>query len=462
MVPAQQVLNQVQKLVASGEHPRAIELLDKVVASKNDDAYLLYFLGTLYCTIGFNGTAISLLKNSLLIDPKNAEAWLNIGACYRREERKREAQTSYEAGLSFAKKNTEIHQDLLTNLIGCYINQGNPQEGEKYGRMAVSMYPDNHMAAKHLAFVLLEQGKYKEGWGFYERRIETQEFHKRDYKGAPKWGGDKISGTLVIHGEQGLGDEIMFMSCWDNVKDKADKIVIECAERLIPMFERSFGVKCYKDNESLMVENTPDAWIAMGSLPHLFRNKKEDFSGAPFLKFDEEKKQKYRDKFVKDGLPVIGIAWKGGTKGSHEVLRSVPLEMWGDILKEECKFVSLQYNDVEDHVKKDEKIVIAAASSDKKKGGREVSLISHDNDIEELNAAAAACDLVITVDQTLVHQCGAMGIECWVMCPSKPSFRYELAGDMPWYKSVRLYRQVGDSWSKVISDIARDLRCRLS
>ena len=71
-----------------------------------------------------------------------------------------------------------------------------------------------------------------------------------------------------------------------------------------------------------------------------------------------------------------------------------------------------------------------------------------------------SCDLVISVCTTIVHLCGALGVPCWVMTPRHPAWRYQNKGPMPWYKSIRLYRQPvsnQDSWIAVVERIALDL-----
>ena len=82
-------------------------------------------------------------------------------------------------------------------------------------------------------------------------------------------------------------------------------------------------------------------------------------------------------------------------------------------------------------------------------------------DFDAAHSAIASCDLIITVQQTAVHQAGAMGIPCWVLTPKGTSWQFTAAhGDrMIWYDSVRLFRQGDDEkWEPVIERIAQELR----
>ena len=81
-------------------------------------------------------------------------------------------------------------------------------------------------------------------------------------------------------------------------------------------------------------------------------------------------------------------------------------------------------------------------------------------DYEQTAALVTALDLVISVCTAVIHLGGALGRPVWVMAPFSPEWRYGIAGDeMPWYPSVRVYRQpaYGD-WDAVIGEVARSLR----
>ena len=71
----------------------------------------------------------------------------------------------------------------------------------------------------------------------------------------------------------------------------------------------------------------------------------------------------------------------------------------------------------------------------------------------------AALDLVISVCTPVIHQGGALGKTVWIMVPYSPEWRYGIAGEeMPWYSSVRVFRQVAlDEWDVMIENVAQCL-----
>ena len=73
--------------------------------------------------------------------------------------------------------------------------------------------------------------------------------------------------------------------------------------------------------------------------------------------------------------------------------------------------------------------------------------------------ALSAMDLVITVDTSIVHLAGALGLPAFVLVTAFPDWRWRMdRDDSPWYPTLRIYRQpeAGD-WASVIERVVADL-----
>jgi hypothetical protein len=145
----------------------------------------------------------------------------------------------------------------------------------------------------------------------------------------------------------------------------------------------------------------------------------------------------------------VGITWTGGIKRTLSEQRSLLLKDIEPILRQDATFISLQYKSVPEAVTFEEDTGIKI---------HHWSHATQTDDYDDTAALIAELDLVITVQQSAVHIAGALGKPTWVMVPKAPLWRYGLTGEtMPWYKSVKLYRQKSD-WLHTISDVAYDLK----
>ncbi len=361
-----------------------------------------------------SGKAIVLLKKSLEIHPDNDEAMSNLAGVYRRLERKDEAFSWNERALKIRRTAA-----TLSNMAGAYINEGNPEPALEYAREALQVDPNMPEAQNHEALALLELGRFDEGWKAYDGRLNLPHFHKRPFT-CPMWDGKPVE-RLAIHGEQGLGDEIMFLTCWPQLKHLAGQVEIEVATRLVKLIQSSFPeAHVYAEHDDRAFE--PDAYIPMGSLPRLCWPVQKNTYLRPSTVYPKNGKR-------------IGISWKGGSVSTHARLRNAPLDYWKTFL-DLGEVISLQYGPREEEAKH--------------------LGIPHDSegiaDLDRLAAMIKSCDVVVTVCNTTVHLAGALGVPCVVLVPAKPAWRYGLEGEvMPFYESCRMVRQApGEDWKSVI------------
>jgi len=411
---------------AAGNFELAESMYDQILTQlKAPDFNILYGYGSLLVELGRFGIGISLLQTAAKMHDHHPGLWTNLGVAYKQLALDDLALSAFEKAISI-----EQGTETLSAIAGFYINRDEAEKAEEYSRRALAI--KEHPAARmHLGLALLEQGKLKEAWPHYEARWDSAERRKwkRTYA-SPKWDGSRVR-KLVIHGEQGLGDEIQFMSLFPIAKERAGEIVIECADRLVKPFRDAFRVKCYATERELREhEFQEDAHIAMGSLPLVLGLP----DGKPFMP---------RPNTHNAGKPIIGIAWRGGTQRTNKDFRTLKLEEFKPIFDSiDASFVSVQYGGdyIDDEAKK-------------------FGLITGPRDFDSLQFRIGTCDLVITVCQTAVHQAGAMGVPCWVLTPRKSAWRYKGADMMPWYRSVQLFKQQGDEdWSRVIAEIADQLK----
>ena len=231
-----------------------------------------------------------------------------------------------------------------------------------------------------LCMANLINGNYDwEGWGLREPR----DLLIPDL--APWWGGEPVDKLLIL-GEQGLGDEILFASMFNEVRAK--EITVECDKRLVPVFERSFphiefiGRRHYNEgfwgtDDSWADGRSWDAQTLMGDLPTWYRRKKSDFpKSSNYLV--AEPNVRY--------MGMTGMSWVG-RQGSVD-MASVE------------NGLSLQYGVTDHHH-------LPIPDLDLK------------DDIDGLFSVIDGLNKVISVPTTIVHIAGALGVPCEVWLPKR-------------------------------------------
>lgn len=428
------IVSGIQKHKA-GDIDGALRIYDAVLGKVITEPYTLHCVGTLMVDMKLYGVAAQMLMRCIESSPHDAswlaETYMNLGVAMRNECHEEEARACYRRTLELKPNESSG----WSNYSGTFVNNAEPEKCIQHADKALQLDPNNVQAKHHRALALLELEKYEAGFKAYEARLDLPEFHRRNYDGL-RWNGERVK-TLVVHGEQGLGDEVMFCSLIPRVKKMVDRVVIECNHRLITLFERSFGVKCYPGEKEIKENEKGDAWIAMGSLPRVL-GIRSPIHHEGFLKADPELVKANKG----DGFRV-GLSWRGGTKKTHEHLRNFEIEHWKKLLDPDFKWVSVQYGNTGTEL-------------------QEMGLIDtgwNGQDMDKFAGLISACDLIITVCNSSVHFAGGLNKPCWVLVPNKPAWRYGMFSDrMLWYPSVRMFRQGKDEpWCSVIERVRKDL-----
>jgi Tfp pilus assembly protein PilF len=406
----------------AGNRDAAADMYDKLLGfTDGRDANVLYGYGLLAAQDEKHGLGAYLVQHALKIFPDHAPSWVNLGICLKNLGRDLPALDAYTEALRIDPESPEA----LNAISAYYVNRGMPEKIIEYAERGLKFAPEHPHLHNHMALGLLELGRYDEAWPHYEYRWSLPERIKdrRPYT-CPRWNGERV-GTLAIHGEQGIGDEIFFMSCLTDVP--CDRLVVECADRLVNLFEQSEIDACFFPTHEALIASAgePDAYIAMGSLPGIcgMPNRK------PFMPRPKEVVPKR-----------IGLAWRGGTQRTHKNTRTLKLEQFRPILDVPgYEFVSVQYGAVEKEA--------------------EAAGVKHFDvgmDVEAIQNVVASCEMVISVPQTAVHQAGAMGVKCICLAPKAISWQFAQAS---WYDSVEIWRQ-GDTekWEPLIQRVAESLR----
>jgi len=405
--------------------------------------------------LGAHEAATAVLEKALEAQPRIGELHALLGLAHQKLHRPQVALKCYEKARALGHASAEFFTDL-----GYVLQElGRLPEAFSCYEQAIVLQPDFPLARFYRALAWLLTGDYARGWPEYETRLISEDRPRRPEE-YTRWNGEPLTDrTILVWGEQGLGDEIMFAFCLPQVIDAARRCIVECSAKLEGLFRRSFpGARVYVTQPDRSI---PDAIKAeridcetpAGSLPLYLRRSVQDFpQHHGYLRADPERVAMWRQRLSSLGRGLkVGVSWQGGTHLTRSPLRSIPLSQWLPIFgTEDTCFISLQYGDT------------AAALEELalRHGKRVAHWQEAIDDYDETAALVSALDLVISVQTAVVHLTGALGRPAWAMVPYCPEWRYGFAGEsMHWYPSVRVFRQPSlGEWEPVIGAVAGELR----
>ena len=438
------VLLQLRSLDAALDHLRIAHDTDP----QNGD--ILKLLVDTLLQSGRTQKALTICEAALRRDRTFHEAWTSLGLVYRRTHRSAEALECYERAIALKERDV----DSMANRAIALSDLGRPDEALEAFEAVLAVAPDHAVARFHRGLALLSKGDYADGWRDYELRLVSSDRPAQKAL-APRWDGAPLAGrSILVRGEQGLGDQIMFASCLPQLIADAGSCTVECAPQLVKIFERSFPEARVRATGA---DAAPDARydyeVPLGSLPMQYRRSAQDFPRhSGYLKPDPARTREWRGRLHALGPGLkIGLSWRGGTALSRVALRSIPLEAWERLFAlAGVRFVSLQYTEG----------AAAELAALARAGGPEVAHWEDAiADYDETAALVSALDLTVSVCTSVVHLTGALGRPVWVLAPQAPEWRYGTRGEaVPWYPSARVFRQEDyGEWDPVMRRVAAEL-----
>ena len=290
--------------------------------------------------------------------------------------------------------------------------RGEDIAAEALGREALAARPADAQLWRTLAPLLLVQGKYREGFQAFEARGErlSSPLTRLSY---PEWEGAPLAGrSILVGGEQGLGDEIQFARFVPQLRRLgASRITLTAASANVRALSQVGADQVIPRDAGAVAVPRHDCWVMLGSLPHRLGLTLETLSGAPYLRAEVTSR---------GGL---GVVERGDPAHPNDANRSLPEGLLQQALPR-------------------------------------AELLRPQGDVLDSLRRLAGFDLLITVDTSWAHMAGALGLPCRLLLPKGPiDWRWmRERRDSPWYASLTLYRQrtPGD-WRELVRRATADL-----
>lgn len=429
--------------------------------------------------------ALDFFKESVHINPKNANAYLHIGNIYTKHlNDRRNAIPYYKKYLELEPLNANVN-NTIGNLYKEINKNENVDEQIKYFKRAIELKPDFVGALRNLSIVYylnsgyekeaiecyqkifkikpikddyfvysclqIKLGNFEEGWKHYESRFEKF-FEQTHYPkmNKPRWEGQPIHDkTLLVQYEQGYGDSLCFFRYLEQVKPLVKKIIFRTQDSLMELFRNSSHDIEIVGKSTPIEELSFDYHVPLMSLPLVLNARVDNIPLAEgYIKANESKVEKYKKEFFDNDCLKIGISWNGMKNGNP--LRNIPLETFYPLTKmNNVKVYSFQKG-------------FGSEQLDKKPPVFEIiDLGKTFDDFDDTAAAMANLDLFVSSDNGVFNLAASMGKKSFLMLNQNSEWRWMLDNERtPWYQSVRLFKKRDDkeSWDLLMEKIIETIQ----
>lgn len=337
----------------------------------------------------------------------------------------KKALQCYEAAAELGSK------QAYYNIAVSYMKLQDFEKAETYYKKMLEYYPNNNDTISSLGMCYLKQKKFKAGYNLFFQRHTPMlaRFSKNPWKV-----GDKIEDEVVILCDQGFGDHIQFLRYLPFIPAK--KIHVASQPALIDLFKSNYPQFDFiefsqidANMQSMLI--TDLAYILGIDFEHIP-------SSAGYLK------SKAAD--IKSEKLKVGLCWEAGSAGIRTMInRTINIKCFAPLIqKENLQIYSLQ---VEDTLKGCEQFP------------QMINLGKDFKNFSDTAKAIMAMDVVVTVDTSVAHLAGALGVKTLLLLPYASDWRWFSDNKTtPWYDSIKIFKQINSiSWEEPINDIIAEL-----
>lgn len=451
-----------------GQSALAAELLVRVRAASPGDLTDAQDLAAVLRDLDRCDEALAIVREAMVDAPEAPHLWSLLGSIAAQKGDDADARVFHDEALRLAPRDAPI----LANAALARLDVGDAAAAKDACDAALAARPTPPQAAAirlARATARLCLGDLG-GWDDYAARLapERREALAFDIR-APRWTpATPLAGLhLLLVGEQGLGDEVMFGSMIGDALaalGPAGRLTLAVEPRLVPLFARAWpAVRVIGHATTSLAgrlrRTAPEAgavqaWAPLGDMLPLLRGTLEHFEGAePFLAADPARVEHWCGWLESLGAGrKVGILWRSGLMAGLRSRRFAPFEAWRPVLATSgALFVNLQYGDAQPDLARAQ----AQGLMIHRPPGLDLM-----QDLEGVAALCRALDLVVGPPTATTNLAAATGAETWIVS-ADPNWPALGTAGYPWYPAVRAFQPKGDEpWEARLESVARALTGR--
>ena len=419
--------------------------------------------------------AVELARAAIYAHQDNSTLWNALATVLLESGDPEQALVFFDEALRLAPQSARV----LHNTAYAALMTGDKERAINAGEQALHLSDcqEDRAAIEYcLSQAYLAKGQIKKGWQAYLSRFDPHNTeHPLNVIKAPRWDFDKdITGKRVmLMGEQGLGDEILYMNAAQDFIDAVGpdgQVDFAVEKRLMPMVKRTFAPRVLVrhmtiKHEGRQVRIIPDIedwsvydyFVPMGNAVAAHRQGLKDFPNHHgYLAADPVKVKAMQDAIAAlPAGPKIGLCWKSMIMSANRAKYFSPFDAWKPVLQvENAVFVSMQYGDCEAE--------IAQAQKELGVTIHQIPGLDLKDDLDGVAAAGMALDLTIGPMNASTNLSASHGGPVWFLA-SADHWPLHATGGIPWYPAARVFspKRFG-AWDETMQRVAAALAEKVS
>lgn len=258
--------------------------------------------------------------------------------------------------------------------------------------------------------------------------------------------------NIVVFGEQGFGDILQFCRYVPQMLGMSDYLGYFVHPKLKRILS-ALGLAGVEIFDMDMSSRCPDYVVPLMDLPHLLGVRTID--SAPYLAAEPAELARWRKRIGEDGFK-IGIVWQGNSQAAIDYGRSIPLHHLARLAElEGVRLISLQKGTGIEQIAALPRHDIIEVFED---------LDSGPDAFIDTAAAASCMDLIVTIDTSVAHLIGALGLPAVLLAKCYPDWRWTFppTDRSIWYANTKIIRQPApNDWASTVGALIGDVKERL-
>lgn len=422
----------------------------QILAIEPNDAEVYVDLALTLRALGSLDEAFEHTHTALRLDPKLAMIHVTRALLFISKEKFSEASRECESALLIDDESSNAY----ANLAFAQLQMLELDSASNNFQRALAINSENADIQYNYALFLLLTGELREGFRYYESRWQRSEirFAATQLPGMPLTSIHNLEDkTIFISSEQGFGDSLQFVRYVPLLEKLCGNSVFGVQSSLVRLFKycpvKSSVVPLKDFTDEVLLDRPIDYSCRLLSLPHLFKSDQHSLPPPISIQLPSKILEQWKNRVGAERKPAVGLVWQGSKSHTNDRNRSISLECLCGHLPSDFAYVSLQKE-----ISKEDLHVM-----DRFKIKNFSDALS---DFADTASLCKALDLVITVDTSVAHLAGTLGVLTWILLPMVPDWRWGLSGDSsPWYPTVKLFRQSkAKDWNEVFDSIGIELR----